>query len=536
MRNHWRFILSTTCFLATWAVTVNGSTAVTTRVEYVAGKPFNIGTEWALLADDYLVEDKIGVVRVMGHITKLPNNPIVVPDQPWEDSINWPYVLYDSQASLYRMYYCVWNGPAWFARYFHFSTTQIPEEYRKRWYAYFISYASSKDGVHWEKPALNLYPYLNFTTTNIVQIGETEAEEEHVYANDDTSDPSRRFYMVYSDHLDDPAKGQSLMLAYSGDGIHWKVDHSVSPLLTHIPDGEHDLLHDKINHRWLHFRRPDYQSAALVAQGQYAAVRPNGRVAVSFNDHLGPGWTFPRIVISPDEEVERRDIDTARIIREGTHYLAFCGFMDDSQQGLQEVHLAISPDGLHWTRFPYLPPLIPRGEPGSFDAGQVQPPTAVTRGEFTYLYYTGVNVGQRVQAGYYSTIAVARMRRGRWIGVKSGVQGGYLLTREMVVTGDHLEINFQGIEAPYMQPIEGRPSGFVRVELLRRNDETGKLDPIPGFQLKDSDALAGDSLAAVATWNGKPGLTSLRGKSIYIRFHIVNSELWQFRFASKREG
>jgi len=533
-------ILQTVCMLAMLPNVGSGrqpqhsTIGAVNREDYVAGQPFNVGNEWVLLADDYFVEDKIGISRVMGHVTKLPNNPVVLPDLPWEDYISGPSVIFDEETGLYHMWYQGWNSTAWFARYFHSSTTQIPEEYRKRWYSYWVGYASSRDGVHWEKPLLDLHPYLDFKKTNIVLGDETNPEAPFVWLNQDHSNPARRFLMTYAARLPDEREGQSLMLAYSADGIHWNVDNQVSPLLTQIPDGSFQVLSDAARDRWLLFRRPDYKSAALVEQGPYAAVRPNGRYAVSLNRRLGPGWSYPRIVLVPDEEVEPRDIDHMKVFRYGTHYLGLLGMMDDRVMGLQEVNLAVSHDGMQWTRFPYLPPLIPRGPAGSFDAGQVQPPYALTRGEFTYLYYCGDIVGQRVQQGYYSSIAVARMRRGRWIGVKSDVQGGYLLTREMVVTGDHLEINFQGIEAPYMQPIEGRPSGFVRVELLRRNDATGKLDPIPGFQLKDSDALSGDSLASIATWNGKADLGSLRGTAVYVRFHILCSELWGFRFASNK--
>lgn len=44
------------------------------RETYVTGKPLNIGNEWALLADDYAVEDRKGISRVIGHAIKLPNN------------------------------------------------------------------------------------------------------------------------------------------------------------------------------------------------------------------------------------------------------------------------------------------------------------------------------------------------------------------------------------------------------------------------------------------------------------------------------
>jgi len=500
-----------------------GAQVAHTREEYVVGKPFDLGNQWIFLADDDFVEDKIGVIRVMGNATKITINPIMAADLPWEDYISAPSVIYDDKAEIYHMWYQGFNSTAYHAK--------PADRNVKHWYRYWTGYATSRDGVHWEKPRLDLFPYLNFAKTNIVNVGDEESEAHYVWLNDDQSNPARRFLMTYGDKLKDPNSGQSLMLAYSADGIHWHIDQEASPLITHIPDGSFQAFLDKESGRWLMFRRPDQFSAALISEGPYAAVNTKRRYSVSTNDHLGPGWTSPRIVIVPDEEVEVRNIDHMRVRRVGTHYIAMLGMMDDSQKGLQDVHLAASRDGLTWTKFPYLPAFLPRGDKGSYDAGQVFPPSSVDQGEYTFLYYGTDVVGQRVQQGYASSIAMARLRRGRWIGLQSDTKGGYMLTRELVVSGGRLEVNFQGVIATYMEPIEGSPLGYVRLELLRRSDSLGRLKPIPGFTMAESDSLVGDGLSTAATWKGKSDLTSLRGSSVFIRVHIVNSQLWGLRFA-----
>lgn len=512
--------------------------------EYIEGKPFNVGSQWVVLADDYYLEDKIGVRRIVGHVIKSPNNPLVSADQPWEDAINWPSVIYDKEAGIYRMWYQVWNAQAYYFRNEEYPShssgraAAIAEANRKHWYAYFICYATSRDGKHWKKPLMDLYPYLSFPKTNIVFVGVNEAEQTHFWLNDDQSNPARRFLMTYTDgEGTNKGKllGESLMLAYSADGIHWTTDEKVSPLLTHdIPDGSYQILFDKPRNRWVMYRRPDYHSAAGVRAGKFANVRPQRRYGISINNHLGPGWTYPTLILVPDEAVERRDIDTMDVFREGTDYIALLGEMDDSQDGVEEVHLALSHDGVHWSWFPYLPPLIPRGKKGSWDAGQVQPPmTIVKRGEFCYMYYTGVNVGQRVETGYESNIGMCRLHTGRWIGLAAGMDGGYVLTRDLVVSGNRLELNSHGINTPYMQPINGNSTGYIKIELLRRNNVTQKLQPIPGFTFAESDPLWGDSLNGVVTWEGKSDLSSLLGTAVYIRFHLVQSELWELRFVDK---
>ena len=481
--------------------------------EYISGQPFDVGSQWVVLADDYYLEDKIGVRRVIGHVIKSPNNPLVSADQPWEDTVGWANVLYDKKAGVYHMWYSVWNSQAYYRRNAQYPphsperAEAIAEANRKHWYAYFICYATSRDGKHWEKPLMDLYPYLDFPKTNIVFVGETEAEQTNFWLNDDQSDPARRFLLTYCDGEgtnNGERVGESCMLAYSADGIHWQIDHKVSPLLTHdIPDGSYQTIFDKSRNRWLMYRRPDYHSAAAVRAGEFANVRPQRRYGVLINDRLGPGWTYPALILVPDEAVERRDIDTLYIFKEGTDYIALLGEMDDREDGLQEVHLALSPDGIRWSWFPYLPPLIPRGEKGTWDAGQVQPPRGIVpRGEYNYMYYSGVNVGQRVETAYDSNIGMVRLPTGRWIGLGAGMEGGFVLTRELVISGNHLEVNSQAINTPYMQPIRGKSVGYIQVELLRRDNVTLKLHPIPGFTFAESDSLGGDDTNGVVTWKG----------------------------------
>ena len=455
--------------------------------EYADGKPFDVGHKWVVLADDYYLEDKLGVKRVIGHVMKSANNPLVSADQPWEDAINWPHVIYDSQKGVYHMWYTVWNSAAYHQRNERYPAHSkermqaIAEATRQHWYAYFLCYATSRDGKHWEKPNLGLHPFRDYTRTNIVMVGDSEVEQTNIWMNEDQSDPAKRFLMTYTDNLQRDDLWESLMLAYSGDGIHWTVDRTVSPLLTHdTPDGSYQTMFDAERNRWLLFRRPDYHSAATVREpGPFATVPPQRRFGVSTNNRLGPGWSYPALVLVPDEAVSRRDIDTMYVFREGTDYLALLGEMDDKEEGLQEVHLALSHDGLHWSWFPYLPPLIPRGPKGSWDAGQIQPPKNIVAGrEYSSMYFTGVNIGQRVEAGYDSNIGMARIRTGRWIGLASDANGGYAMTRQLIVSGNHLEINYQGINGAYMRPVQGKfPRGFIQVELLKRNNRTLNWSP-----------------------------------------------------------
>ena len=54
------------------------------REAYCRGEPLRIGTEWVLLADETCVEDRWGVHRRQETPARLPGNPVLRADQPWE--------------------------------------------------------------------------------------------------------------------------------------------------------------------------------------------------------------------------------------------------------------------------------------------------------------------------------------------------------------------------------------------------------------------------------------------------------------------
>ena len=117
--------------------------------------------------------------------------------------------------------------------------------------------------------------------------------------------------------------------------------------------------------------------------------------------------------------------------------------------------------------------------------------------------------------------------------VSADLEGIYVLTREIIIGRDHLEVKFQGIIAPYTKPIEGKPLVYIQIESPRHSDLMWKLRPIPGFTLTEYDPLVCDSITGVANRNGDADIGKLRGTPVFLRFHVVNSKLWGFRFAAE---
>ena len=96
---------------------------------------------WQLLVDDYPVATRSNVVRAYHPLQKYAGNPVLVPDQPWEQSIVYIYgtVLPNETGTGYRMWY-------------HSMLTN--NSICTNWSVQL--HATSTNGINWVKPALNL--------------------------------------------------------------------------------------------------------------------------------------------------------------------------------------------------------------------------------------------------------------------------------------------------------------------------------------------------------------------------------------------
>ena len=109
------------------------------------GNDIGLISPWQLLVDDYLIEKKENVQRVYHPFAKNKQNPVLVADKPWEGRMIYVYgtVLPGEKGKGYWIWYHSWN-----------------HEYRNL-------YATSKDGLTWEKPDLGIIGYNGSKANNI---------------------------------------------------------------------------------------------------------------------------------------------------------------------------------------------------------------------------------------------------------------------------------------------------------------------------------------------------------------------------------
>lgn len=87
------------------------------------------------------------------------------------------------------------------------------------WYMTNICYATSSDGVNWEKPNLGLVEHNGSRSNNLVDLDVGDYVQGSVVLHDPADpDPKRRFKMVY-----EPQNyGSKMAVAYSPDGLRWR--------------------------------------------------------------------------------------------------------------------------------------------------------------------------------------------------------------------------------------------------------------------------------------------------------------------------
>src|SRR5262249_42356966 len=100
-------------------------------------EPVSLGHARQLFLDDRLIASSRGLRRVWHSAEKFAGNPVLRREKPWEGSGPYTYgtVLFDAQARTFKLWYNCYVG-------------QRPD--------YWVCHATSADGIHWTRPALNV--------------------------------------------------------------------------------------------------------------------------------------------------------------------------------------------------------------------------------------------------------------------------------------------------------------------------------------------------------------------------------------------
>ena len=446
-----------------------------------------IGSKKQLLIDDQLIETREGLVLAVNSPQKHPANPVLVGDQPWEYNRPAFYgtVMVDEEDHLYKLWYQTYNRWA-------------KEPLRRN----LACYAISQDGIHWEKPAVGLFPFQNSYRNNIVATGQTYYDGFSVIKDWQERDPARKYKSVYRDIV---AGFAGICVGVSPDGIHW-TPYPNNPVIPVNSDTHHPLIWDEARQRYVIYLRPAYVDRRVA--------RSESRDF--FN------WSIPEVVLEPDAQdpPDNQFYNLAAFLYEGYYFGLLSVFKTDPTEigvphrmkGVTDVELVCSRDGIRWERPARDKPFIPRGAEGAFDSLQIYAGIpALLIGDEIRIYYSGLDVPH--QMSDHSAIGLVTLRRDGFLSLDAGEKAGSLTTKPFTFTGEQLTVNVDA------------SSGLLASEIL---DTTGQV--IPGYSRGDCREIRGDHLHQQVIWDGKPGVEELQGREIRVRFYLQAAKLFSFQF------
>jgi len=489
--------------------------------DYISGKPLEIGDRKQLFLDDFIIEDCWALRRKVCQPLKFPKNPVLTADKPWEDDACCAvHVEHIPQNNKFRMWYL---GHLKSGRFISPEAGDWPPDRRKAGFGpcYFMSYAESDDGCNWTKPMRDGENIKGFTRHNILFTGHNFCCPGAIMRNPQGDDPSKTYLLFYRDML---AEGKCSCLAWSRDGINWVPDEK-NPVQMGSSDTFCHPVYDEKNRQYLFYYRPFvYASGLPMKHGPHTHYRR--RIALSTTADFRH-YSCPRCVMFPWEN-DRTHFDNIRLFRYEDYFMGFLACFDESEEGLGDIYLAWSRDGIHWDHSPADQPFIARGPEGTFDHGLIIGSTAPLQvGNHLYMYYRGLSKGHfyHNQTG---GMGLAKTGIDRFVAVRADDEYGYLLTKELMIKGKRLAVNVSADMRPH------HPPGEIRAALVRRPERGGfgAEQALPGFGMDDCDPIQADSETYTVTWNHSYDLSALQGRPVYIRFRLRNAELFAFQFVT----
>ena len=466
----------------------------------------DIGTTPQLFVDDLIVDETHALTSTLHQPAKYAGNPIMTPLYPWEGRLTlYGTVWRNEETGRFRMWYQGYSGMG-IPRMGDETSDSPWKGFDAGNLLYTIGYATSDDGVFWERPNLGLIEYKGSRDNNLVML---DAAYANIIEDPRDPDPDRLYKSLFFEARDPagtPNMGDGVSVAFSPDGIRWTKYHG-NPVITRSSDSHTLLGWDDLHDKYVSFARPSVHEGNMTR-----------RIGRSTSDDF-TNWTVPEDVLVPDDDdppglefygmpvFKYHDLYIGQLLAYHTPpeepQIRFMGTID--------VQLAVSRDGIDWQRAGDRQPFIPNGPPGSIDAGEIymaRGPVVVE--DELWFYYSACAVEHGI-TGRSGPICLAKLRLDGFVSMDAGHETGTLITKPFLVDGDSLSIN------------AAARGGSVAIAVL---DEHGIQHE--GFSRADCAVFDGDSVEHRVTWRTKTSLDDLRGRPVRLKFYLRNAELYSF--------
>ncbi len=492
-----------------WPPTLEESDLESMRAPYLRSPPpvipIDVGRQ--LFVDDFLIEETT-LKRRWHAVEPYSGNPIVRADRPWEskgqyrDKYHGPYAIpfsdgvwYDPKDGIYKMWYM---GGLLHA----------------------TCYATSKDGIHWEKPSLDVEG-----GTNVVHPGNRDSCT--IWMDLEEKDPHRRYKMFRFQKT--PRRG--LVLHFSADGIHWSDEIAWA-----------GNCHDRTTVFYNPFRQVWVCSikAWLPPEPPYKArVRRYHEGGEPARALRWAGYGDPPLWLGANRPDPRHPDRSVRAVIYNLDAVAYESLMlglftinqgsSDKQAGRpkrNQVFAGFSRDGFYWHR-PYIEPLFGVSEKkGAWNWGNVQSAggCCLIVDDKLHFYYSGrAGTGRLTKDESYweadASTGLGFLRRDGFASMDADSAGGALTTRVVRFSGQHLFVNADA------------GGGALRAEVL---DEAGQV--IAPFSRDHCAPVSVDRTLQPVRWSGASDLSAVAGQPVRFRFHLTTARLYAFWVSPEPSG
>jgi hypothetical protein len=453
--------------------------------------PIDVGRQ--LFVDDFLIE-KTTLTRTFHAPKEHPGNPLVQPDRDWEKKGRGPSAMvfsdgvwFDPKDRLFKMWYLGGYGAG-------------------------TCYATSPDGLRWDKPELDVRK-----GTNIVQPNTRDSAT--VWLDLETDDPDAR-YKLFRSHGEADRFGLSVY--FSANGTRW----GERVLRTGICGDRTTAFWNPFRKVWVYSLRSDFRQKRTRSYWEVKDILE------------GPQWErieqVPLWCGSDRLDPQRKDLKTVCQL-----YNLDCVAYESLLLGLfsiwrgdknipagrpkpNEVCVGFSRDGFHWHRPERKPFVAVSEKQGDWNWGNVQSVggCCLVVGDELWFYHSGRagTPGKAPTRDTAGSTGLAILRRDGFASLDAGADGGTLTTRPVRFSGEHLFVNAAVAD------------GELGVEVIDENDKV-----VDGLGQADCVPVRSDKTRQQVTWkNGD--LKRVANKPVRLRFHLKNGRLYAFWITPDKSG
>ena len=455
--------------------------------------PIDVGRQ--LFVDDFLIETH--TLRRVFHLPqKYKGNPVLSPETPLElqgefdDSavVKGGGLWWDPAMGLFKL----WYEAGWL-------TT--------------VAYATSKDGLHWERPKLDVKP-----GTNQVLPPDLVFDSGSVVPDWQAEDPEQRYKMFFRK----PGGNIPGMSLTSPDGVHW-----TNRVPTGVCGDRSTMFYNPFRKKWVYSLRSSFRGRSrdywecddLLAGAKWEANGPVRWAAADRDDPKDPELQrMPQLYNLDAVAYESIMLGFYEI-----HYGPENGVC--AKRGLPKItdlNFCYSRDGFHWDRPDRRAHIrSERWRSDAWDRGYVQPLSnlCTVRGDRLWFYYSGFRgdpsktspVNRLNGMHQQGSTGIAFLRRDGFASLEAGAEEGLLTTRPVAFDGSQVFVN------------AATQGGELRVAIL---DEAAR--PIAPYTLENCRPVKADNTLEPIAWTGAKDVAALRGKTVRFRFSLRLGSLYAF--------